>query len=129
MTVLKGTMKAGNSKTSGKLAIGRPLSEIEVSDIEGGHKIVVTDQSGTHELDVMDGKDGEPGPKGEAGITPHIGENGNWFIGETDTGVKAEAKTLVATDAVSTSDNGKFLQVVDGKPAWVAIDIAEEGSF
>lgn len=27
--------------------------------------------------------------KGEDGITPHIGANGNWFIGETDTGVKA----------------------------------------
>lgn len=31
-------------------------------------------------------------PKGEDGsdgITPHIGDNGNWFIGETDTDVKA----------------------------------------
>ena len=27
--------------------------------------------------------------KGEDGVTPHIGENGNWFIGETDTGVPA----------------------------------------
>ncbi len=27
--------------------------------------------------------------KGEDGITPHIGENGNWFIGETDTGIPA----------------------------------------
>lgn len=26
---------------------------------------------------------------GADGITPHIGANGNWFIGETDTGVKA----------------------------------------
>lgn len=29
------------------------------------------------------------GPPGEPGITPHIGENGNWFIGEADTGVPA----------------------------------------
>lgn len=28
--------------------------------------------------------------KGDDGLTPHIGENGNWFIGETDTGVKAK---------------------------------------
>ena len=27
--------------------------------------------------------------KGTDGITPHIGENGNWFIGDTDTGVAA----------------------------------------
>ena len=26
---------------------------------------------------------------GTPGITPHIGANGNWFIGETDTGVQA----------------------------------------
>lgn len=30
-----------------------------------------------------------PGEKGDDGITPHIGENGNWWLGETDTGVKA----------------------------------------
>lgn len=31
--------------------------------------------------------DGEPG---ENGITPHIGANGNWYIGETDTGIAAQ---------------------------------------
>ena len=28
--------------------------------------------------------------KGTDGITPHIGENGNWYIGDTDTGVSAD---------------------------------------
>ena len=32
---------------------------------------------------------GSPGPQGPAGTTPHIGENGNWWIGDTDTGVSA----------------------------------------
>lgn len=32
---------------------------------------------------------GAKGDKGDDGITPHIGENGNWFIGDEDTGVKA----------------------------------------
>lgn len=27
--------------------------------------------------------------KGEDGITPHIGENGNWFFGEIDSGIPA----------------------------------------
>ena len=31
----------------------------------------------------------ESGTPGADGITPHIGSNGNWFIGETDTGVSA----------------------------------------
>lgn len=33
-----------------------------------------------------------PGPTGASGtdgITPHIGDNGNWFIGDTDTGIAA----------------------------------------
>ncbi|MDD3947634.1 MAG: leucine-rich repeat domain-containing protein [Clostridia bacterium] len=30
--------------------------------------------------------------QGEDGITPHIGDNGNWFIGDTDTGIKAEGE-------------------------------------
>lgn len=29
------------------------------------------------------------GPKGDSGDTPFIGENGNWWIGQTDTGVAA----------------------------------------
>ena len=30
--------------------------------------------------------------QGTGGITPHIGDNGNWFIGAADTGIKAEGK-------------------------------------
>ena len=41
---------------------------------------------------VEDGADGKPGAAGQAGasgadgITPHIGDNGNWYLGDTDTG-------------------------------------------
>lgn len=37
-----------------------------------------------------DGQNGQDGQDGANGITPHIGTNGNWFIGETDTGVAAQ---------------------------------------
>lgn len=43
--------------------------------------------------------DGEPG---ENGITPHIGANGNWYVGETDTGIPAQGdpgNDYVLTDA------------------------------
>lgn len=36
--------------------------------------------------DGTDGKDGAPGADGQDGTTPTIGDNGNWFIGDTDTG-------------------------------------------
>lgn len=32
---------------------------------------------------------GSVGPKGDDGITPHIGSNGNWFLGEKDTNTTA----------------------------------------
>ena len=36
------------------------------------------------------GPQGAPGNDGEDGETPYIGSNGNWWIGQTDTGVKAQ---------------------------------------
>lgn len=35
---------------------------------------------------VEDGVDGNPGTAGADGVTPHIGDNGNWFLGAEDTG-------------------------------------------
>jgi len=36
------------------------------------------------------GQNGEPGQNGQPGLTPRIGENGNWWVGNTDLGVKAQ---------------------------------------
>ena len=38
------------------------------------------------------GPQGAPGEKGDAGEIPYIGNNGNWWIGKSDTGVKAEGE-------------------------------------
>lgn len=46
-----------------------------------------------------DGADGKPGAagadgaKGADGITPHIGDNGNWYLGTTDTGKPSRGAT------------------------------------
>jgi hypothetical protein len=37
------------------------------------------------------GLQGTQGVQGPAGLTPSIGNNGNWFIGTTDTGVRAQS--------------------------------------
>lgn len=47
-----------------------------------------TEQEWLESLKGDKGDVGEVGETGAAGLTPTIGENGNWFIGETDTGVK-----------------------------------------
>lgn len=48
------------------------------------------------------GEDGDTGPKGDDGTSPHIGGNGNWWIGDTDTGVKASRnyKTIYDSEIV-----------------------------
>ena len=46
----------------------------------------VDGKDGTNGTNGVDGKDGANGADGQ---TPYIGENGNWWIGDTDTGVKA----------------------------------------
>lgn len=72
-----------------------------VEQIADGVKITITDKSGTTEAQVLNGKDGrdgtdgapgrdgvdgQPGKDGTDGITPTIGDNGNWYLGGTDTG-------------------------------------------
>lgn len=52
-----------------------------------GAKITITDKSGTTEAVVKNGKDGTDG------ITPTIGDNGNWFLGATDTGKPSRGAT------------------------------------
>ena len=51
------------------------------------------------------GEKGDKGDKGDNGITPHIGSNGNWWIGDTDTGVYAGKSSNLETDNVESGDN------------------------
>lgn len=57
-----------------------------------GTRLVVTSASGTSSTDLKGAKgdQGIQGEKGDNGVTPHIGNNGNWWIGDDDTGVSAE---------------------------------------
>lgn len=67
----------------------------KVSQTSTGATITITDKNGTTTANIVngvDGKDGSSGADGQPGrdgITPHIGDNGNWWIGDTDTGVSA----------------------------------------
>lgn len=63
--------------------------------------VQISDITGPPGKDGTDGKDGEPGTPGKDGengtpgtdgITPHIGDNGNWYIGDVDTGIKARGE-------------------------------------
>ena len=66
---------------------------------------------------------GEAGKDGEDGLTPHIGENGNWWVGDTDTGVSAKgdrgdtgakgADGVSPTATVTQTDDGAEVTVTD----------------
>lgn len=53
-----------------------------------------------------DGVDGKPGAAGANGVTPHIGDNGNWYIGSTDTGNPSRGATGAKGDAGATGPVG-----------------------
>lgn len=67
------------------------------------------------------GERGEPGPQGipgEMAQAPSIGSNGNWFIGERDTGILADVSRAlekkVAND-LTTTEAGYVLDARQGK--------------
>ena len=65
----------------------------------------LTTLNGADGIDGADGKDGingQDGRDGADGNTPFIGENGNWWIGDIDTGVKA-----AGTDGTDGKDGEK----------------------
>ena len=50
-------------------------------------------------VDGKPGADGKPGTAGADGVTPHIGDNGNWYLGTTDTGKPSRGATGAKGDA------------------------------
>ena len=61
--------------------------------------------------DGKDGTNGQNGSDGKDGKTPFIGENGNWWIGEIDTGIKAAGTD--GKDGINGIDgtNGKEIEI------------------
>lgn len=64
--------------------------------------------------DGADGTDGQNGSDGKDGKTPFIGGNGNWWIGDIDTAVKAAG--IDGTDGVDGTDGEKGEKGDKGDP-------------
>ena len=83
--------------------------EASVSKVGTTTTITIKDKSGTTTASVKDGangKDGAAGSPGENGITPTIGANGNWYLGETDTGKPSRGATGAKGDKGETGATG-----------------------
>ncbi len=75
---------SGKDGIDGKDGVG--ILDITVTN---GRLLITLTNEKVIDCGVIVGADGEDGKDGE---TPYIGENGNWWIGDTDTSVKAEGK-------------------------------------
>lgn len=91
---------------------------VDITEIEGGHRVTITDIEGTESFDVLDGvdgidgKDGENGKDGADGYTPIKGVD--YFDGEKgDKGDKGDPYTLTDTDKEIIVE-----AVLDALPEW-----------
>lgn len=71
---------AGADGATGPAGADGVSPTVATAAIAGGTRVTITDATGEHTFDVLNGKDG-----GEA-ATPTIGDNGNWYINGADTG-------------------------------------------
>ena len=92
-TEAKDTLVAAINETA-RTGGGAGSMDLRVSD---GYIQYSTDggSTWTNLIAVADlkGADGKPGAAGADGVTPHIGDNGNWYVGSTDTGKPSRGAT------------------------------------
>lgn len=74
---------------------------VTVQDIAGGHRIVITDATGTSSVDVMDGKQGDPGKDATVDTTlTHEGEAADAkATGDAISAVKVRQNILIGREA------------------------------
>lgn len=92
--------------------------------VDGGYIQYSTDNGNTWvnliAVAELKGDKGDAGAAGKDGITPHIGDNGNWFIGDDDT-----SKPSRGEQGAKGSDGADGHTPVKGTDYWTAADKAE----
>ena len=94
----------GKNGKDGKNGVGIAKAEINAD----GELVLTYTDGKTVNLGKVVGADGKDG------LTPFIGENGNWWIGEKDTGVKAAAEAAVPAGSGNISESA-------ASPALIAV--------
>lgn len=95
----------GSDGTNGKNGADGVSPTVAVSSITGGHKITITDKSGTKTVDVMGGSDGKDGADGR-GITSVTRTSGTGAAGTTDTYTIKYSDNTTSTFTVYNGKNG-----------------------
>lgn len=91
--------KDGTNGINGK--DGKDGKGISKTEINSDGRLIITYTDGTvADLGTVVGADSKDG------LTPFIGSNGNWWIGQKDTGVKAAAEVSVPAGSGAVSETG-----------------------
>lgn len=81
---------------------------IAVSDLKGDKGDTgATGPQGAQGVPGAKGEKGDTGATGADGITPHIGDNGNWYLGTEDTGKPSRGATGAKGDTGATGPQGE----------------------
>lgn len=94
----------GGGGTPGKDGVGiSNIAKTGTAGLVDTYTITMTDET-SYTFTVKNGENGNPG---QDGTTPTIGENGNWYLGETDTGKPSRGETPnIKIGTVQTLDPG-----------------------
>ena len=98
--------------------LGKDIQSAAIND--SGHLILTLTDGTTLDAGVAKGAKGDVGGTGADGVTPHIGDNGNWYIGTTDTGKPSRGEK---GDPGAAGAPGKT--PVRGTDYWTAADKQE----
>lgn len=103
-----------------------------VEQIDNGVKITITDKNGTTTANVINGEKGEQGIQGENGAdgkTPYI-KDGYWWIGDTNTNVKAEGvdgKNGTPPQVYINESTNEWEISMDGGRTWYSLGVKATG--
>ena len=92
-----------NEKTQGN--IDSEISEIYQLYLNNGGKLSYEEWLSS--IKGEKGDTGEQGPAGADGQTPFIGENGNWWIGDKDTGISVQGEQGPQGEKGETGEQGE----------------------
>lgn len=71
-----GGSSGGGGDSEGGSGVSGVSPTIDVTEIDGGHRLTITDVEGVETVDVMDGKEGPAGPQGPQGEEGATGDTG-----------------------------------------------------
>lgn len=100
--------------TSGQSSVeeDKTITPVTVQKTDGSSQIFNVEAK--NGIDGQNGQDGKDGVNGQDGLTPSIGENGNWYLGDTDTGKPSRGEVGPSPDLTDYVKNTDYANGITG---------------